>query len=221
MPDLPKKGRLRREHRWQSLLWMINTAESHGRSGLIGLTVALTRMIQADAFATLFYDARPHRSPLGRIDSLLWGRDKLVVENSRRDDLLTSLSDARTFELSTTAVIAAFWEPWRLARAMQNVGRDDAWGSWQQDSNHYAVAWDPWPLVWISNGNHSATAALLKGGGAITCEEHLDASPLLRVVRTDGHRWYGEFDRDLGPVRSLPMAGIIEIGRRLVHPFEP
>jgi hypothetical protein len=72
-------------------------------------------------------------------------------------------------------------------------------------------------LLWIDNGNHSATAAMLKDGGAIRCEASFDATPLLRVVSTNGRLWFGENQRVLGLVRSLPMADIVEVGRRLVR----
>lgn len=216
-PDLPPSGNLDRSQQWQSLIWMIATAGSHGESALRGLTIALTRLIQAEAFSALFYDARPHRNPLGDFDELLWDRDKQVVGKKRRDQLLVGTKDAGPIDLASTAVIAAIWEPWRLMRALGNLGPEDPWGPWQQSANHSAVYWAPWPLVWVYNGNHSSTAAMIKSGGSLVCDAHYDATPLISAIHTDGVRWYGEADRDLGPVNSLPMAGIIEIGRSLIQ----
>lgn len=217
-PKLPARGALTRAQQWRSLLWMIDTAQAHGAKALRGLSIALARMVQADAFNVLFLDARPHRSPDGSIDDLLWDRNQpITAAGERLVDLLALRGRRRRLELASTATIANVWERWRLARALQCLGPACAWGAWRQDTNHHAVAWYPWPMLWIDNGNHSATAALLKGGGVIRCEASFDATPLLRVVTTDGRRWFGENRRVLGPVHSLAMAGIVEVGRRLVQ----
>lgn len=221
-PRLPARGSLTRTQQWRSLLWMIDTAQAHGTNALRGLTIALARMIQADAFRALFFDARPHRSPDGSIDDLLWDRDRPVTRSgSRLEDLLTRRRIRDRIELEATATIAGIWEPWRLARALEHLGSSGSWGSWRQDSNHHAVCWHPWPLVWIDNGNHSATTATLKGGGTLTCEQSFDATPLLRAVTTNGRQWFGEDRRVLGSVNSLPMAGVIEVGRRLIAVERP
>lgn len=217
-PKLPARGALTRARQWRSMLWMIDTAQAHGIRALRGLTVALARMIQAQAFNVLFLDARPHRSPDGCVDDLLWDRNQPITDAGERlTDLLMLRKRGGRLELQTTAAIANVWERWRLARALQCLGPGCAWGAWRQDKNHHAVVWHPWPLLWIDNGNHSATAAMLKGGGMIRCEASFDATPLLRVVSTDGRRWFGENRRMLGRVHCLPMGGIVEIGRRLVQ----
>lgn len=217
-PKLPARGLLRKTQQWRSLRWMVDTAQAHGVDALRGLSIALARMIQADAFGVLFLYARPHRSPNGSVDDLLWDRNQPITETGQRlADLLTPRTSRDRLELDATAAITNIWERWRLARALQHLGPFCTWGAWRQDENHHAVVWYPWPLVWIDNGNHSTTAAILKGGGAIRCEASFDATPLLRIVTTDGRRWFGENRRVLGRVRSLPMAGIVEIGRRLVQ----
>ncbi len=220
-PTLPQKGPLTKAQQWRSLLWMIDTAQAHGDEALRGLTIALARMIQAEAFAVLFLDARPHRSPDGSQDDLLWDKNLPITQNGRSlASLLVNRRKREYFELCASAVIANFWEPWRLVRAFQNLGPTCAWGAWCQSLNHHAVVWHPWPLIWIDNGNHSTTAAILKGGGKIQCEASFDAEPLLRVVTTNGRHWFGENGRKLSPVYSLPMAGILEIGRRLIQSKE-
>jgi len=216
LPLLPKRRRLTKDEEWLSLLWMIDTAEAHGKLALHGLTIALARLIQAESLRVLFFDARPHRSPDNDVNDLLWDRNSPISSDGRKIDDLLVRRRGRNIELGSAAVIVGVWERWRLARALQNLGPSGEWGSWRQDDNHRAVAWYPWPLIWVDNGNHSTTAALLRGGGAMTCEASFDAAPLLRLVSTDGKMWFGENRRALGPVRSVPLAGIFEIGRRLL-----
>lgn len=218
-PRLPEKGPLTKAQQWRSLLWIIDTAQAHGDHALRGLTIALARMVQAEAFSILLLDARPHRSPDGSVNDLLWDTNLPVTQSGQKmGDLLKRRRKRDSFDLGKSAVITNVWEPWRLARALQNLGPSCAWGPWRQDENHHAVAWYPWPIVWVDNGNHSATTATLKGGGMIRCEACVDATPLLRVVTTNGRQWFGENRRVLGKVGSLPMAGIFEIGRRLIRP---
>jgi hypothetical protein len=216
-PKLPPKRTLTRAQQWEAHLWMIDTAQARGHRALRGLAVALARMIQADAFGVLFFDTRPGVTSRGNVDDLLWDRTCPVTKDGRTlRELLRPRRDNHQYDLATTALITNVWEPWRMARALECLGPDGEWGQWRQDPhNHFATVWHPWPLVWVSNGNHSTTAAALKGGGAIVCEESFDATPLLRVISTDGKHWFGEDGRVIGRVHSLPMAGIVEIGRRL------
>jgi len=85
------------------------------------------------------------------------------------------------------------------------------------------MAWKPWPLVRVSNGNHSTMAALIRGGGRLGCEETFDYSPVLHAVRTDRVNWIRKADDSMiGPVRSMAMAGIFVIGQRLIgEPARP
>lgn len=216
-PELRRQGKLSQKDQWRSLLWMIDTAQVHGPNALRTLSVALARIIQVDAFKSLFFDARPHHSSDGSVDDLLWGEETAITKDGRRlGDLLIRRRGRDEINLGRAVVIAKIWEPWRLARAFQCLGRGSTWGPWKQNHNHRAFSWHPWPLVWVYNGNHSSTAANLKGGGILRCEASYDAAPLLALVRTDGVRWFGENGMVLGSVHSLPMAGIMEIGRRLL-----
>lgn len=70
--------------------------------------------------------------------------------------------------------------------------------------------------MWVDNGNHSTMAALVRGGGRLKCKEAFDFTPVLEAVRTDGITWARAADGSkIGPVRSMPMAGIFLIGQRL------
>lgn len=218
-PTLPARKTLTPAQQWRAHLWMIDTAHAQGEQALRGLAIALARMIQADAFGVLFFDTRPGVTSRGNVDDLLWDRTCPVTNDGRSlHELLKPRRERRQYDLGTTALIANVWEPWRMARALECLGPEGEWGEWRQDRhNHFATVWHPWPLVWVCNGNHSATAAALKGGGSLQCEEAFDATPLLDVVSTNGRQWFGEDGRVLGRVHSMPMAGIIEIGRRLVQ----
>lgn len=217
-PVLPARQKLTPAELWRAHLWMIDTAQAHGRKALQGLAIALARMIQADVLSVLLFDGRQGVHGRGSIDDLLWDRNLPVTKDGRRLlDLLVPTRRPRRFNLGSTALIANPWEPWRLARALQSLGPNCEWGEWRQDkNNHFVAAWYPWPLLWVSNGNHSATAASLKGGGKIRCEDVFEATPLLKVVSTNGRHWFGEDGRALGRVHSMPMAGLIEVGRRLI-----
>lgn len=217
LPKLPN-GKLSVQDQWVSLIWNIDTAEAHGKRALNGLTLALTRIIQADILGSLLLDVRVPKLPLYTLDDLLW-ESKLPVraDGSTMSDLLRRRKRISSQELMHTAVIPKPWEPWRLSRSLENLGPGGSWKEWRQTDNFYAVGWTPWPLVWVSNGNHSTMAAMLTHGGQFKVSECLDAKELLFSVYCDGKNWLrADDDKVIAPVNSLPMAGIFEIGRRLV-----
>jgi hypothetical protein len=216
-PEFPKRQRLNATQRWQSLLWSIDTAEEHGKHALRGLTVALSRIILGQALDTLLLDAREFHKPALDPAALLWDEDlPLTASGQTMRDLTTRLPRSLSVDLNDAAVFPSPWERWRLHGALHNLGTGRAWGSWRQDRNDFGIAWKPWPLVWVSNGNHSTMAAVVRGGGRFKCHEALDFTPVLSAVRTDGISWYRvDNGEELGPVRSMPMAGIFEVGQRL------
>ena len=216
-PNLPARRRLTPAQMWKAHLWTIDTAQAHGVQALQGLSIALARMIQADAFHVLFYDARERVGARGTIYDLLWDPHIPITRDGKTLlNLLSPCRRPRKFELGSTALITNVWERWRLLHALQKIGPRCEWGQWRQDSNHHAFAWYPWPLLWVDNGNHSATAAALKGSGQIKCEAVFDATALLKNVTTNGRQWFGANGQVLSRVHSMPMAGIFEIGRRLI-----
>lgn len=219
LPELPSDERLSDQERWASLMWNIETAEAHGIRALRGLTLALTRMIQADILEGLLLDARHGARALNSPDELLWDSSLPVcADGSTMHDLLRPRRKIPPQELTQTAVIPQPWERWRMSRALQQLGPGGEWGVWRQTANIHAVGWTPWPLVWIDNGNHSTMAAMLTHGGKLMVSECLDAKALLLSVYCDGADWLSADEgRIIAPARSLPMAGIFEIGRRLVR----
>ncbi len=132
-------------------------------------------------------------------------------------DLLQPMEEALVVDTRCTAVIPEPWERRRTIRALANLGEKRSWGAWRQDKrNHHGVAWSPWPLVWVDNGNHSTLASLVMGGGKFKCSEHLDANALLDAVTTDGVNWIRtDTNQAFWHVESLPMAAIFLIGKHL------
>ena len=60
-------------------------------------------------------------------------------------------------------------------------------------------------------------AVILTHGGKLKASETFDAKELLLSVYTDGTNWLRvDNNKIIAPVESLQMAGILEIGRRLV-----
>lgn len=219
-PSLPSKGRLTRAQTWESILWSIDQAEASGKHALRGLAIALSQVIRAQALETLIMDAREYHKPKWGGDDLLW--DESLPVNAAGDTRISLLKKApRTLSahLNDAIVFPEPWERWRLIRALHNLGEKRPWGPWRQDPNHYGIAWKPWPIVWVVNGNHSTMAALVRGGGKFKCYAAYDFAPVLQAVETDGVNWLRtDTGAILEPVRSLPMAGIFEVGKRLLYP---
>lgn len=216
-PDLPD-GNLSPKNKWRSLLWSIDTAESHGPNAVAGLTQVLARIIQAEILQKLIFDARPHRTAPDCPETLLWDLSTPIREDgSKMMDLLRRESGEVSLDLAHSAIIPQPWHRWKLARALQNLGPTGKDGNWRQIDNTHAVVWQPWPIAWIDNGNHSAMAAILTHGGKLQVSESLNAKELLVAVYSDGENWIRvDNGETIEPVSSLAMAGIFEIGRRLV-----
>jgi hypothetical protein len=217
-PKLPT-GELSTGDQWRSLLWSIDTAESLGSNALSGLTQALARIVQAEILQGLLFDARENqREPNNCPESLLWDPTVSIrSDGSTMNDLLSRETGQMSLDLAHSAVIPETRLTGRLARAFQNLGPTGKDGVWHQTSNTHVVAWKPWPLAWISNGNHTAMAAIVTHGGTLKASEIYDAMDLLLCIYTDGENWIRVDNREsIEPVRSMAMAGIFEIGRRLV-----
>jgi len=217
-PDLTMFRAGSRAHQWESLKWSIAQASAHGVNGLTGLAVALSRVIVADSLKCLVMDAREHQGCKASRESLLWPRDTIISgQSTSMRDLLHAKTEPLIVDTGCTAVIPAPWERRRTIKAMANLGAARPWGSWRQNKrNHHGVAWSPWPLVWVDNGNHSTLASLFVGGGRFRCSEHLDAHDLLDAVTTDGMNWIRtDTQRAFARVESLPMAAIFMLGKEL------
>lgn len=214
-PALSGKKRDSRDDQWRSLLWSIKSAEQHGPRALRSLAVALSQVIRGEALRTLLLDAREHHKPGWSQEDLLW--DETLPLTAAGDTLATLLRRcprAISVEMSETAVFPGPWDRWRLFRAMEGLGAD--WGPWKQDANLFAIGWKPWPIVWVTNGNHSTMAALIQGGGRLKCYETQDFRDVLAAVDTDGTSWLrNDSGQAFAPVNSMPMAGIFLIGKRL------
>lgn len=216
---LPSAARAPVARKWKSLLWSIECAEQHGEEGLRGLAVALSKMLVAEALHALVLDAKKHSKCGLEADALLWDRNiPLNKDGGTLATLMVCKKGRIKVNLDDAIVFAATWERWRFFGALAKIGEGREWGPWKHDKrNHFTEAWLPWPIVWVSNGNHSTMAGLVRGGGLLKCEETFDFRPVLNAVTTDGRRWFrADTGKAFPQVRSLPMAGIFLIGQRLV-----
>lgn len=216
-PKLPK-GKLNTENQWASLIWNIDTAEAHGLRALNGLTLALIRIIQADMLEKLLFDVRIGSSEHFSIADLLWDIELPIrSDGATIKSILRKRRNISYLNLAHSAVIPQVWKQWRLARSLQKLGKNAEWGEWKQSNNIHAVAWTPWPIVWVDNGNHSTMAAIITHGGLLKASETFDAKELLLSVYTDGTYWLMvDNNKVIASVESLAMAAIFEIGRRLI-----
>jgi hypothetical protein len=216
-PKLPQ-GTLSDSDKWKALLWNIKTAEAHGHRALQNMVVALTKIIQAEILTDMFFDTRLGSSEHYDVSSLFWCIDLPIRDDGATlSSLLRKRKSISEVSLSHASVIPQPWERWRMARSFQNLGKDGNWGEWMQNSNIYAVAWTPWPILWVSNGNHSTMAAIVTHGGLLKPTETYDATSLLKTVHTDGLNWMrSDTNEIIAPVRSMAMAAIFEIGKILL-----
>lgn len=218
--DLPKlpKGDLSSHDKWKAIQWNINTANAHGTRALQSMVIALAKTIQAQILTDMFFDVRHGSSQHYDISDLLWGLDLPIrADGASIRTLLRKRRAIKPVNLSHASVIPQVWERWRMARSFQNLGKDAEWGEWKQTSNIFAVAWTPWPIIWVSNGNHSTMAAIVTHGGLIKATETYDATNLLNSVYTDGVSWLRVDDNSvIAPVSNMVMAAIFEIGKRML-----
>jgi hypothetical protein len=175
-------------------------------------------MLVAEALQAIVLEAKQYSSCGLKAEALLW--DSGLPLNEAGDcleSLMRPIKKGLKVDMNDAVVLPATWERWRFFGALAKIGKGRPWGPWKHDKrNHFAQAWLPWPIVWVTNGNHSAMAGLVRGGGVLKCEETFDLSAVLNAVTTDGKRWYrADTRKAFAEVRSLPMAGIFVIGQRL------
>ena len=218
VPPLPRRGKLRPEDQWKSLLWSIDSAQEHGRSALRGVALALARAIQGRTIEAMLLDARmPVRETMA-IDELLWDLDVVLnAEGQTLKSLPRKMRRGKAVSMEHAAVFPLPWERFRLFRAIGNIGDGLPEGPWRQDPNHFGIEWRPWSILWVTNGNHSTMAGLIRRGGLFRPYETYSFEPVLRAVHTDGLRWYRrDTGESIAAVQSILMAGIFVVGQRLV-----
>lgn len=219
VPLVSNKRHLSTDDQWRSLLWCVDTAQEHGKGGLRGVALALARIIQAKALEAHLFDVRdPVRDGISEKE-LLWDTDvALTTDGATLDTLPRRMRRGKALNMAETVVLPQTWMRIRLLKALSNIGEGLPHGSWQQDHrNHFGVEWRPWPLLWVSNGNHSTMAGLVRRGGSFKPAETYDLRPVLQAVNTDGRTWYrADTGAAIGAVNSMPMAGIWVVGQRLI-----
>lgn len=174
-PRLPSMERAPAARKWKSLLWSIECAEQHGEEGLRGLAVALSKLLVAEALQALVLEAKQFSGCGLEAEVLLW--DMNTPLNGDGDTLATLMRRKKKrvkVDMSDAIVLPATWERWRFFGALAKIGQGRPWGPWKHDKrNHFAQGWLPWPIVWVMNGNHSAMAGLVRGGGASSVKKLL------------------------------------------------
>lgn len=216
LPNLPAGvAPLSSVDKWKSMVWHIDTAAADGKEALFALAMAFGKTIQSTALYDLLTDVRDKPRPAFDLDTLLWTTSTPITENGDTLDSLRSRSRTQaTVSFQEAVVIANPWVPFRLTRSLANIGRQE----WRQDDNHQTELWTPWPILWVTSGNHSITAATILGKGLLHDVPSFDATPLLTAVETDGENWLRTFDGTvIEPVHSIAVAAIFEIGRRLMR----
>lgn len=120
-------------------------------------------------------------------------------------------------ELSNDIVLPAPWRRNRFASALANIGTGKKNGTWSPDTNHSVTVWWPWRIAFVTGGNHSITAGILQGEGALIADEVYDLTPLFDRVTCDG-KVYREAGtgRVIGQVTDPRRAAVFEIGRLMV-----
>ncbi|WP_124750105.1 DUF6710 family protein [Burkholderia stagnalis] len=196
-------------------MWHIDTAEADGKEALFALAMAFGKTIQSTALQDLLTDARNKPRPALDFETLLWDTSAPITENGDTLDSLRFGSRTQvTVSFQEAVLIANPWVPFRLTRSLGNIGRQE----WRQDHNHQTELWTPWPILWVTSGNHSITAATILGKGLLHNVPSIDATPVLLAVETDGENWVRSYDGTvIEPVHSIAMAAIFEIGRRLTR----
>lgn len=116
--------------------------------------------------------------------------------------------------LASDPVLPTAWERGRFVSAVTNIGEGRPYGAWTQDPNHQVSVWLPWNIAFVTGGNHSITAGILRGAGIITATEVIDASPIFDLVECDG-RTFREKDtgKVVGKADDHRRAAVFEIGR--------
>ena len=219
VPLVGGKRRLSSDDQWKSLLWWIDSAQAQGKGGLRGVALALARIIQAKALEAHLFDVRRSVSHGISEEGLLWDTGAvLTADDATLHTLARRMRRGKALNMSETVVLPQPWVRTRLLKALSNIGEGLPHGTWQQDDrNHYGMEWRPWPLLWVSNGNHSTMAGLVRAGGSFKPAETYDLKPVLRAVNTDGRTWYrADTGEAIGTVNSMPMAGIWVVGQRLI-----
>lgn len=217
VPDVGSQRNLGSGDQWKALLWSIDTAEQHSKGALRGISLALARIVQAKALEAHLFDVRePVRDGIS-VPECLW--DQGIPLTSAGETLTTlprKLRRGRPLDMAEAAVFPATWKRLRLIRALGNIGEGLPHGTWRQDPNHFGIEWRPWPILWVSNGNHSTLAGLVRVGGKFRPAETYDLSPVLAAVDTDGKHWFRrDTGEPFGKVNSMAMAGMWIVGQRL------
>lgn len=116
--------------------------------------------------------------------------------------------------LASDPVLPTAWERGRFVSAITNIGEGRPHGAWAQDLNHQVSVWLPWNIAFVTGGNHSITAGVLRGEGIVTATEVIDVSPIFDLVECDGRTFRRkDTGKVVAKVEDHRRAAVFEIGR--------
>lgn len=189
-------------------------AEENPRA-LVDYVRLLARPLQAELMLDPAVKGERSHVPCVDTRNFFWeGQDRyfgqLKRTKRRRGDIQV--------RLDRDVVLPWPWESGRLIRTLTSIGPGRAWGKWKEDKeNHGLILWLPWGISFVGGGNHSITAGIIGGVGALVPREIYDMSAIFKLVRCDGlHFTSADGLIHIAEATDPRVAAIYETGR-LMH----
>ncbi|GKT21897.1 DUF6710 family protein [Acidovorax sp. SUPP3334] len=205
-PPIPQKDE------FDHILEFALELEKSNPESLISLVRALLRPLQSDLLISAI-EREAHKAR-GEVESykffMPYGPTRLQMglESPQLNP------DDFTIQLSCDPILPCPWQRDRYTGTLSYIGKGKKAGVWREDSNHKAVIWLPWGIVFVHGGNHSIAAGILSGEGTLKPSEVYDMTPLLEQIECDGNNYLSKPDRTtICKVHDKRIAAIFEIGR--------
>ena len=181
-------------------------------NGLHSFVAAILRPLQSEQM--LSAAERPQHSAPESIDAErlfmgmacanLFSFSQLAVRNPHEFEV----------DLARDLTLPTMWHRQSIASAFGAIGSGLKCGAWRQDANHQVSLWLPWRIAFVSNGNHSIAAGILRAEGAVKPTSVYDLKPLLCAIRCDGKQYRQVSDGSvIADVEDQRIAAVWEIGR--------
>jgi len=189
------------------------------RHPILDVIWLLAKETQYKYIGYMLFEPEKGRNNYVQYSTLFFDSAEPITQDGKHiHDIVVKLNARRTIDLSKDLVFPWPWNMDRLVKCIANIGEDRWGGNWRQDNNHRIFIWLPIGVAWVSGGNHSITAGILKGEGKITTDMVYDVSPLYKHVYCDGLYYRRLYDGSVISKVSKPeFAAIFEIGRIMVE----
>ena len=200
------------------ILQMASRLVEDDPSALVDLARVLGRTVQWEWIAQVVTPAEgsfPY--PLDP-DRVLFDRRLPVTPDGRGwSALLVKRAESRAVQLATDIVLPWPWSRTSFRRCLTAIGTGRSAGAWRQDSHHRVQWWEPIGIGWVSGGNHSLAAGILRGEGSLVVDAVYSMREIYEHVVCDGAFYRRRADNSpISRVRHATFAGIFEIGRLLL-----